>query len=42
MLREQVKGGELRAGVEAELTAKLASEMQERLKAEQAKLEEQL
>ena len=41
ILCERVEGG-LRAEVEAELTAKLSSEMQERLKADRTKLEEQL
>ena len=41
MLRERTEGG-LRAEVEAELIEKLSSEMQERLKAERTKLEEQL
>ena len=39
MLRERVEGGAAR---EAKLTAKLSSEMQERLKAERTKLEERL
>ena len=41
MHRKRVEGG-LRAKVEAELTAKLWSEIQERLKAEQTTLEERL
>ena len=41
MLRKRVEEG-LRAEVEAELTAKLSSEMQERPKAERTKLEEQI
>ena len=41
MPRERVEGG-LCAEVEVELTAKLSSEMQERLKAERTKLEERL